>query len=662
MSLISLSKEPTHYDVIRSEESGVFSEGSYDLEKLFEQQVPSSLEVAATSKAIRKWKAYKKETSSRNSQLERLVHESKDLMKLSEDEHATIKSCILRQDFGAVEKILQSKWKSLLRVCLELEDLGYYVFLHSAAFEQSLLLEMQTYLQEGREDAFINSNWDRYRKFRENPEKTLKYENAQDYFSSELCEAIDFSDSKVTDRWPNSKWLLACDGFLSNTDPNESAYSFYKKNMNFSNVEILFKQFFNQKFQDYWLSAAFGQKGIEKLQALASYSKSQDLVAGQGQVFLMGVLKSTLEDETTNYVYRSHPYGKRCDCRGQTHEDFVDLLQQDQQGNPLTCVINDEHELNPQYRMLIENFDEDPAKVVISLSSLTPSQQKLFKENFFWPLAYALKQLEKLAAFDGTEEELVKILNKLPQDLSSWIARSSVEMKQFLEKELQPFYLMALDQIIKDKQELLQPYVEKLSLELQTKLMQLLRRADNIDKQTIELLRKNPSLARNIPESSLKKILNQLTDQEFSLCTLLLQQLDKYAFNEMIQGSLGDKILSKGLELGNIDLVAKMIASSPKTPWNFPDNVNLEDICLKAIKLNDEVMAEVPYLLEITPAFALEAVSRNPEALNYIDPAIENYKEIALKALEQSPDAYQNVEDSLQKDPEILKMKRDGFL
>jgi hypothetical protein len=660
MTVIYPFHEPSHPESNPIQDSGFFSEDSFDLEKLFEQHVLSSQEVVAVSKAAFKWKAYKKETSSRNSQMERLVCESKDLIKLSEKERATIKSFILRKDFAAVEKIFQSKWKSVLRVCLQLEDLGYYVFLHSAAFEQSLLLEMQTYLQEGRGDALVSSNWDRYRKFRENPEKTLKYENVQDYFSSELCEAINFSDSRVTDRWPNSKWLLACDGFLSNTDENESAYSFYKKNMNYSNVEMLFKQFFNQKFQDYWLSAAFGQKGIEKLQALARYSNLQDLVAGQGQVFLMGVLKSTLEEEATNYVYRSHPYGKRCACLDQTHKAFVDLLNQDQKGNSSKCLISDELELNPQYRMLIENFDKDPEKVVISLSSLTPSQQKLFKEEFFWPLAYALKQLAKLAAYEGAEEELVNILNKLPRGLSYWKRNSSLEMRLFLEKELQPLYLMALDQIINDKRELLQAALEKLPQELQSKLRVLLRRAENIEIETLDLLRKDPSLVQNLPHSSLQKILNQLTDQEFSLCTLLLQHLDKDAFYEIIQGSLGDKILSKGLEKDNTDLVAKMIASSPKTSWDFPDSLTLEDIYLKAIKLNDKVMAELPYPLELTKEFALKAVSQNYEALNYIDPAIENYKEIALKALEQSPDAYQYVEDSLQKDPEILKMRDTG--
>ena len=41
MASISLPKEPSHYELTQSEESGFFSEESYDLEKLFEQQVPS---------------------------------------------------------------------------------------------------------------------------------------------------------------------------------------------------------------------------------------------------------------------------------------------------------------------------------------------------------------------------------------------------------------------------------------------------------------------------------------------------------------------------------------------------------------------------------------------------------------------------------------------
>lgn len=582
----------------------------------------------------------------------RLYQENQQLLQMSEDEYKQARC-------GRGEEILEAKWDSLIEFATQLQDMGYYTFAHAASFDTSLLIELQTYLQEGRIDPAISSDWNRFKTFRDKGQQRPAYENIEDYFRSDLCQEINDPESGVVDGWPNNQWLLSCDGYLGNKDRHESAYSLYSSNHNFSDPQRLFGDFLDSKFHDCWQVKAFGIKAFKKLLEQARFGAENPLTSGQGKVYLLSMPKEVLEEESTSYVYRSHPFGRVCECIEPDHEAFLDHLDRDQELDPLKCV----QDLNPQYRMLIENFDHDDSKLVFSFSGLTKEQQAMYKEQFFWPLAYILKQLKLFANMDdiSSQQDLEKVLSALPLDLSSWSSRCTNKiLKEYIEKTLEPLYLLAIHQLVHDKHEILLKKASTLDPHSQKILRTLFERfSEDVLAYNLGCLDGEPNLINHMPFEQIKELFEK-ERIPLSLMKKLIDALQKDKLKEIARSSLGDRLFAMAADPNYLEVAAKLLASNPENYWQIPEGVDTEKLLLMAINTNPKVIQEASSFIDITDDFIEKAIKVNYHVFRYLSEDFTQNKKLALIGLEISPDVFEYLDPSLQEDKDILRMKEYG--
>lgn len=562
----------------------------------------------------------------------------------------------LRMDY------LQKKWQTFVDLALKIEKLGFYVFFHAACFEISLLHQMRTYLDSSRQDITKKSNWNFFKRFRDNPTGQLKFSNTQNYFESQLCQAINDPQSGITDRWPSSQWMMSCDGFLENKDPNESAFSFYKNNFSYSSSEELFKAFFQNKFKNHWICSAFGAGFIKELFNFVRFSATK-LGKTDGNLFFLAVPKESLQDSAISYVWRSHPFGRACGCIAQNHEDFISHLESDQTGKPQPCQVSQQKIiLNPQYRMLAENFDADPKKLVLSFDGLSDEQKKLFKDQMFWPFSYLFKQLAKLAEVDAADsfEKIDSILISLPLDLSYLLKRVQHPYISNAIKSLEPLYQLAATQLIVEKKNLIELQRQKLSSLALGNFEKYLEKSLDLDSKILDLICLKPESTSFMSSDQMLEILDKILKNDPRRFSSVVNKLSSSIFLKVIDHPLCENLFEKVLELKDIEIGAKFLAASPSRPWNISKTIDLKSLYLKAISANPEVIQHLPPELLLTEEFALEAIQANYHVFRYFSKEWKKHKKLAVAGLKLSPDVYDYLDPALKKDPTIKHVRDFG--
>jgi len=191
--------------------------------------------------------------------------------------------------------------------------------------------------------------------------------NAEAFHKSPLAE---ISDRKL------SSLIISADGFLENRDRGESAWFFFHQKE--AGAQLRTNTRWPKKFAEALAlelcpSDLAKQKEIQ-IKIIEAHSTVASFEASALTVF--GVRKSTLLQENKRYVYRSHPYGERCEC---THQGaFFKTLEENQQGKASICTLKSGRTYNPQYRILAPNFDKDPHAFAITVPNLSKEQLKSY--------------------------------------------------------------------------------------------------------------------------------------------------------------------------------------------------------------------------------------------------------------------------------------------
>jgi hypothetical protein len=140
--------------------------------------------------------------------------------------------------------------------------------------------------------------------------------------------------------------LLSVDGYLYNTDSYESAIDFLRRNDNICTINDKNKiTELMQGILSFHLSNRFVCQVIaHRLNQNGSFIQQEGRA---GVLYALCVPKILVQDNRRNFVYRAHPFGKRCDCYPQQHIEVLEKLQRD---TKVSCVSS--YGYNPQYRML----------------------------------------------------------------------------------------------------------------------------------------------------------------------------------------------------------------------------------------------------------------------------------------------------------------------
>lgn len=122
-------------------DSGFFSEDNLFLERLFTQEVVGQASKRQKPAKLCKkiWRVENPESFERARQMKALIKEAKGVLALSPKEYELIRSYNAQGKQSEIEKILDEKWSHLLGVAKQLKGFGYYVFLHSASFDISMV-------------------------------------------------------------------------------------------------------------------------------------------------------------------------------------------------------------------------------------------------------------------------------------------------------------------------------------------------------------------------------------------------------------------------------------------------------------------------------------------------------------------------------------------
>ncbi|MEI8301562.1 MAG: DUF4116 domain-containing protein [Chlamydiota bacterium] len=298
----------------------------------------------------------------------------------------------------------EAAWK-VLKIFADSLHGKYYVFAHSSSLEHGYLVDMATHLDPSIPHPGFSSRWDSTRNMRPQGVAPVLFQNISRYLESDLCK--DINEKRADDGYPNNAHILSCDGFLDNEGYMESAYHFFQDN---SSAFTANKEFIDSFFQKYIQNPAICMFAVTAwLKGAKEYKLSKNL----GRAYLIAIEKTTLQNEGTNYVWRSHAFGCVCNCivgNESEHEKFIKTLEAHQDNR---CIVMCPNHAHPQYRILTGNLEKDLTKKIFTFEALS-DKTKPYQE-FYWHLAHVIKQCQRLESItiNTPQEELLSILLRI---------------------------------------------------------------------------------------------------------------------------------------------------------------------------------------------------------------------------------------------------------
>ena len=176
-----------------------------------------------------------------------------------------------------------------------------------------------------------------------------------------------------------------------------------------------------------------------------------------GKIYLIAIPKEHIENGNINYIYRSHPFGRFCNCvsasNKQGHDNFVEVLLKNNNGECKPCNEDESDIIYPQYRILAKNLDDDKNKKIFTISALNEMQNKVYAS-----IVNNLKILVKTFA------RLQKInLSTTAKELESIILRIDIK-KNILKQDVNDYklYINGIANELKEKIEIIQKHKEYL--------------------------------------------------------------------------------------------------------------------------------------------------------------------------------------------------------
>jgi len=282
---------------------------------------------------------------------------------------------------GAKGQIIWSRAEELSE---NLKDLGYYVFFHAHSYPITLHLELSSHFQSLHQSEIFKQlkPLESRRKFRA-PGVARHFANTSDYLKSDLAKAIN-NGWTMDDN--HRETIISCDAIPDNDEAYESAQHFFKSNKSIvdtSSSTGLSNQKFDSSFIKSYLDNRYFQQFAVDL--FSSARRSLKHLPGYGMIRVIAIANETLENEKTNYIWRSHAFGKLCKCkhnrRKYGHKEFVATLRTNQEGKCNPCPLTG-HKSLPQYRILAGNLDRDITKQIYTMDCLNEDEREVYTSTF----------------------------------------------------------------------------------------------------------------------------------------------------------------------------------------------------------------------------------------------------------------------------------------
>ncbi len=307
-------------------------------------------------------------------------------------------------------QIIWDKTKALYQA---LQNEGYYVFLHAHSYPIALHLELASHLARDHQSEEFKAQkpHESARKFRA-PGVGQLFANTKEYLRSHIADAINAGYS-MDDNHRDT--IISCDAIPENNESYESAQHFFKSNRSIvdthSSTGMTFKAFDAQFIRTYIQNYHLQQYVIE---LFAKAREGLSGIADYGMIRIIAIAKETLQNENTNYMWRSHPFGRLCKCRHSVHKfghsEFVETLKDHQAGSYKLCT-KDAFFRTPQYRILARNIDKDITKQVFTMDCLNNDERTNYNiifESLLRPLSN-IQTLQTIPHAKSVEELAEKL-------------------------------------------------------------------------------------------------------------------------------------------------------------------------------------------------------------------------------------------------------------
>lgn len=344
-------------------------------------------------------------------------------------------------------QIIWEKTKSLYDF---LSKKGFYVFLHAHSYPITLHLELSSRFQSLHQSGQFKDlkPLESRRKFRA-PGVAGHYSNTTEYLKSSLGKLINWGLT-IDDRHRES--IISCDAIPDNNEAYESAQHFFKSNRSIvdthSSTGLKSKVFDAQFLKSFIHNEDLCNYAVE----LFASARKKLSFANYGMIRIIAIAKKTLENEKTNFIWRSHAFGVLCTCKQSTglfgHNEFVKTLQENQKGKYKRCS----HGSIPQYRILAENLDRSITKQVYTMDCLSDEERNRYNV-IFNDLCRHLSNIIRLERIGECKsvEQMALILNSVNLSTTSTDYHKGITKVLKDHSSLIKDYLTALKPILKNE-------------------------------------------------------------------------------------------------------------------------------------------------------------------------------------------------------------------
>lgn len=348
-------------------------------------------------------------------------------------------------------------WHRSTELAKRLRESGFYVFYHAHSYPITLHLELATHfssLHQSQHFAAIKPLQSR-RKFRAEG-VARHFANTTAYLASDLGKQINQGNT-IDDR--HRETIISCDSIEENKEAWESCQHFFKTNSSVVDTPTstgMKPEGFDKTFiQSYLRTVHFQKMALDSFSIARGELKS---LPGYGMIRLIAIDQETIKNPETNYVWRSHAFGRLCTCAHSIgkygHDEFVQTLEKHQKRSFSRCVKNGKI---PQYRILAANLDRDIKKQIYNMDCLTEAERQTFDEIFnrlFQTLSH-LYQLERIGHLKSYRELFGVLCDINPNEFSS-------------------DYRLGIQNIFLQNKELLQAHKKRLQIDLPKNLHYIL--------------------------------------------------------------------------------------------------------------------------------------------------------------------------------------------
>lgn len=273
-------------------------------------------------------------------------------------------------------------WQRMQDLSDQLKKEGYYVFFHSHSYPITLHLELAAHLASTHQSKEYQQEipLESLRKMRA-PGVARHFNNTTSYLRSHLGRMIN-SGETMDDN--HRETIISCDCIPSNNERYESCQFFFKQNKSIVDTPSstgMKHNDFDLSFLQGYLRTPWFQHYAARQFAVAR-DALKDKVPPIGMIRVIAIKKETLQDQKTNYVWRSHAFGVLCRCQHERgrfgHKEFVATLDKNQSGAHQRCNNGS----LPQYRILASNLDKDRKKQIYTMDCLSETEKGDFKRIF----------------------------------------------------------------------------------------------------------------------------------------------------------------------------------------------------------------------------------------------------------------------------------------